>query len=322
MLSLFNDVVMNKLPPKVIILGIAIFIVCIFFLSCFTTVEGGHKGVAITFGNISDQELDEGFHFKAPWTKVLAVDCKNQAESESFRGITLKAQDQLTSRVDITVNWRIDGDFAAEAYRETGGLDGLRDKYLIPKTRSLIREVGKSVKRSEDFFSSDVQIALQDGILTKLKEALSSKGIIIEAVLFRNIELPPSIERGINAKKEMQQEAERAEATLLKFETDQKQKVAQAKAELEAAKTEQEKRRVQADAQAYEIEAKAKAQALSIELEGQARAKAIALEGAALRDNPNLIELRKAEKWDGKLPTTMFGAGQDVMIDLSKMPKK
>ena len=290
--------------------------------SCFTTVEGGHKGVAITFGNISDQELDEGFHFKAPWTKVISIDCKNQAESDSFKQVTLKARDQLTSRVDITVNWRVDGSFAAEAYRETGGLEGLRDKYLIPKTRSLIREEGKSVERSEDFFSSDVQIALQDGILTKLKETLSGKGIIIEAVLFRNIELPPSIERGINAKKEMQQEAERAEATLLKFETDQKQKVAQAKAELEAAKTEQESRMVQADAKAYEIEAEAKAKALSIELEGEARAKAIALEGAALRDNPILVDLRKAEKWDGKLPTTMFGAGQDVMIDLSKTPKK
>ena len=118
------------------------------------------------------------------------------------------------------------------------------------------------------------------------------------------------------------QEAERAEATLLKFETDQKQKVAQAKAELEAAKTEQESRMVQADAKAYEIEAEAKAKALSIELEGEARAKAIALEGAALKDNPNLIDLRKAEQWDGKLPTTMFGAGQDVMIDLSNAPKK
>jgi regulator of protease activity HflC (stomatin/prohibitin superfamily) len=253
---------------------------------------------------------------------VIPIDCKNQAESNSFKDVTLKARDQLTSRVDITVNWRVDGDFAAEAYRETGGLEGLRDKYLIPKTRSLIREEGKSVERSEDFFSSDVQIALQDGILTKLKEALSGKGIIIEAVLFRNIELPPSIERGINAKKEMQQEAERAEATLLKFETDQKQKIAQAKAELEAAKTEQERRMVQADAKAYEIEAEAKAKALSIELEGVARAKAIGLEGAALRDNPTLIDLRKAEKWDGKLPTTMFGAGQDVMIDLSKTPKQ
>jgi len=313
---------MNPIPIKAIAIGVPLLALAIISTSCFTTVEGGHKGVAITFGNISDQELDEGFHFKAPWTKVLAIDCKNQAESDSFKGITLKAQDQLTSRVDITVNWRVDGDFAAEAYRETGGLEGLRDKYLIPKTRSLIREVGKSVKRSEDFFNSTVQIDLQDSILTKLKEALSSKGIVIEAVLFRNIELPPSIERGINAKKEMQQEAERAEATLLKFETDQKQKVAQAKAELEAAKTQQESRRVQADAKAYEIEAEAKARALSIELEGQARAKAIALEGAALRDNPNLIELRKAEKWDGKLPTTMFGAGQDVMIDLSKMPKK
>ncbi len=307
---------------KSIAAGIVVVSALIAGTSCFTTVEGGHKGVAITFGNISDQELDEGFHFKAPWTKVIPIDCKNQAESDSFKDVTLKARDQLTSRVDITVNWRVDGGFAAEAYRETGGLEGLRDKYLIPKTRSLIREEGKSVERSEDFFSSDVQIALQDGILTKLKETLSDKGIIIEAVLFRNIELPPSIERGINAKKEMQQEAERAEATLLKFETDQKQKVAQAKAELEAAKTEQERRMVQADAKAYEIEAEAKAKARSIELEGEARSKAIALEGAALRDNPNLIDLRKAEKWDGKLPTTMFGAGQDVMIDLSKAPKK
>jgi hypothetical protein len=51
--------------------------------------------------------------------------------------------------------------------------------------------------------------------------------------------------------------------------------------------------------------------------EGEARAKlaiaraeaeAINLRGAALRDNPSLIDLTIAERWDGKLPTTNGGA--------------
>jgi hypothetical protein len=40
-------------------------------------------------------------------------------------------------------------------------------------------------------------------------------------------------------------------------------------------------------------------------LQGDAEAHAINARGKALRDNPSLVELVQAEKWNGVLPTTM-----------------
>lgn len=63
--------------------------------------------------------------------------------------------------------------------------------------------------------------------------------------------------------------------------------------------------RTRAQAEADARLAQATAEAKSIELRGQAEAAAIHAKGAALRDNPALVQLIQAEKWDGKLPTTM-----------------
>jgi len=76
-------------------------------------------------------------------------------------------------------------------------------------------------------------------------------------------------------------------------------------AEQEALKAENEKKKrvTQAEAAAAETKLAAEAKAYQIENESKARADAIKRESAALESSPNLVQLRIAEKWDGKLPT-------------------
>ena len=87
-----------------------------------------------------------------------------------------------------------------------------------------------------------------------LRVFLEPKGILVETVLFRHIELPPFIVQAIQKKKEREQLAEQQKAELLRFETEQQQKVKQARAEKDAAALEAEKIRMLADAKAYEIQ--------------------------------------------------------------------
>ena len=86
------------------------------------------------------------------------------------------------------------------------------------------------------------------------------------------------------------------------------------RAEQEALKAENEKiRRVtQAEAAAAERRLAAEAEAYQIEQASVARAEAIRREAAALRDNPDLITLRIAEQWDGRLPQITGGAGYSL----------
>lgn len=49
---------------------------------------------------------------------------------------------------------------------------------------------------------------------------------------------------------------------------------------------------------------------------GEAEAAAIDAKGRALKDNPQLVDLVQAERWDGVLPTTMVPGGSVPMVTL------
>ena len=62
----------------------------------------------------------------------------------------------------------------------------------------------------------------------------------------------------------------------------------------------------QAQGQANSNLARARAEAEATRLKGEAEATAIKARAQALAQNQDLVELTKAERWDGKLPTTMI----------------
>ncbi len=116
-----------------------------------------------------------------------------------------------------------------------------------------MRQQGKSIKRAEDFFLEATQTTLQTALTEGLKDYLAPKGIIITAVLIRDITLPPFIVAAIEQKKEREQAVERERAELERVRTELQQEVARAEAGRAAAAEEAERKRILADATAYEI---------------------------------------------------------------------
>ena len=72
----------------------------------------------------------------------------------------------------------------------------------------------------------------------------------------------------------------------------------------------------QAKAQAESVKAHAAAEADATRMKGEAEAAAIKAKGDALRQNPNLVELIKAERWNGTLPQTMLPNSAVPFIDV------
>jgi regulator of protease activity HflC (stomatin/prohibitin superfamily) len=142
---------------------------------------------------------------------------------------------------------------APRILEETGDAESAVRVHLIPKLRSLLREQGKSIKRAEDFFQEATQETLQTALTEGLKDFLAPKGIIVTAVLIRDITLPPFIVEAIEKKKEREQAVERERAELERVRTELQQQVARAAAGREAAEEEAARKRILADAQAYEI---------------------------------------------------------------------
>lgn len=243
---------MSRFPIKTLLAVVIVVLLAVFGGRFFKTVPAGYVAVATLFGDVRTEPFDEGLHFPVnPLYKWHEFDARQKTHKETAN---VPSQDQLQTRVDVSIQYRINGALAPQILRGTGTVDDVVHVHLIPKLRSILREQGKSIARAEDFFLEETQDKLQVAMLDGLREYLGPRGVDVQAVLIRDINLPAFIIKAIEAKKEREQEVEKQKAELERFRTEQQQKIALAKAERDAAEEEAAKRRVLADAQAYEIE--------------------------------------------------------------------
>ncbi len=235
------------------IAAVVLVIVLLFAVSrIFVSVPAGHVAVATLFGDIQQKSYEAGLHFPInPLFEWHFYDARNKT---LFQQAEVPSQDQLKTTMDVSIVYRIDGKKAPLILDNVGNAEAAVNVHLIPKLRSVLREQGKTIERAEDFFLEQTQNRLQTALETSMDEVAES-GILVSAVLIRDITLPQSLQRQIELKKEREQEVEKQRAELERFKTEQQQRVEQAKAERAAAEEEAEKRRLIADAQAYEIEA-------------------------------------------------------------------
>ncbi|NDV61408.1 prohibitin family protein [Puniceicoccales bacterium CK1056] len=242
---------MSKSNITLIVGIILVFLVVMFGTRFVKTIPAGHAGVATLFGEVVDQDYGSGLHFPVnPLYEWFLYDIREDTITEQAK---VPSQDQLQTTIDVSVRFSINESLVSTTYQQFGSKERIVEKQLSPALRSILREAGKTIPRAEDFFLEETQAFLQDYLSTSLRADLEPKGLNIDRVLIRSIDLPPFIMRAIEAKKEREQEVEKQKAELERYRTEQQQKIAQATAEREAAEQQAEKVKVLADAQAYEI---------------------------------------------------------------------
>ena len=270
--------IQSRFPVVIVVIGVLILV----GMNFYKTIPPGRVGVATLFGNVRLQPYSQGLHIPVnPLYRWTLFDARQQTHSETAN---VPSQDQLQTKLDVSVQYRIDGSMAPDILQQTGDAITAVRVHLIPKLRSLLREQGKSIKRAEDFFQEATQATLQLALTEGLKEYLAPKGIIVSAVLIRDIQLPPFIVAAIEKKKEREQAVERERAELERVRTELQQRVARAEAGFQAAEQEAARVRILADAQAYEITAINKAVARNpayIQLQSLEALKAISKDPAS-----------------------------------------
>jgi prohibitin 1 len=239
------------MSPRIIGAVVVALLLLVFGGRFVKTVPAGHVAVATLFGSVRPEPLGEGFHLVNPLYSWTEFDTRQKTHKETA---SVPTQDQLQTEVDLSVQYFIVGDMAPRVLQETGTAGDAIEVHLVPKLRSLVREQGKTIPRAEDFFLEATQNQLQVALEGGLRDYLGPKGIQVQAVLIRDITLPPFITKAIEAKKEREQAVERQKAELARFRTEQEQKVAAAEAERAAAEKAAEKVKILADARAYEID--------------------------------------------------------------------
>ncbi len=198
--------IQSRFPVVIVVIGVLILV----GMNFYKTVPPGRVGVATLFGNVQSQVYSQGLHIPVnPLYRWVLFDARQQTHAETAN---VPSQDQLQTKLDVSVQYRIDGAMAPSILQDTGDAVAAVRVHLIPKLRSLLREQGKTIKRAEDFFQEATQETLQLALTDGLHEYLAPKGIIVSAVLIRDIQLPPFIVAAIEKKKEREQAVERERA--------------------------------------------------------------------------------------------------------------
>ncbi|PRA84796.1 Band 7 protein [Ochrobactrum sp. MYb29] len=256
------------------------------------TIDQGERGVLLRNGALVGT-AQPGLGFKTPWIEEV-VKVSVQSRAQLYKEVPAYSKDQQSAVLSLSVNYRIPADKVTEVYSVYGGEDGLL-------SRLVDRRVNEDLKTVFGQFTAVAAIQDRSRLNLEVASAIQSsvKGpVIIDSVQIENIDFSDayeaSIEQRMLAEVEVQKLRQNAEREKVQAEIT----VTQAKANADA------------------VRAKANAEAEAIRIKGDAEAISIKARGDALRENPGLVALTQAEKWNGQLPTTMLPGGSVPMLQL------
>ena len=218
----------------------------------FETVSKGTVKVGYRFGAYTET-IKQGMNFPVnPLVTWHTIDVMQK--TAKMPNVSLPSQDQLTSTVDVSIQYRAIATAGDIILSGTGDVESVCRVHMFPKAAELVRDAGRHVAKAESLFLESTVNELSSEMTIRLRDFMKPKGILVEAVLFRHIDLPPFIVTGIEKKKLREQLAQEQIAELERFETEQQQLISTATAQKAASILEAEQIRILADAKAYEIE--------------------------------------------------------------------
>lgn len=276
---------------KLAIGGIAAIFLLIAFLTSYTTVDQYERVVVTRFGEVT-KVAEPGLLLTMPFvnsTHSFRVDIQNLQNDKPANTYTVDNQE-----IDVIFNvfYRLPPENVSYIY---ANVPDFRERLYILALDRLKAEMGKV---------NVAHVAERRGELRDVIKAVlvrDAKHLRIEVTDFQltNLEYTKSFRVAVEAAA-----AQKAGIETREYEQQQMKKTAEtARIQAEgAANAAREQARGQADARVLVATAEAKA----IELQGVATAAAIKAQADALRANSELVELRKAEKWNGALPTQML----------------
>jgi regulator of protease activity HflC (stomatin/prohibitin superfamily) len=221
----------KKKFTKKIIIGFICFIITVVVIllifSSFTVIDAGHTGVVVRLGKVSDNVLNEGFHFKLPIiTNIVKIDnrvLKTEVESNSA------SKDLQSISSKVSVNYRVNTNSSAKIYKNVG------NNFETVIVNPAIQECMKSVAAK---YTAEELITKRAIVSSEMEKEISQKinpyGLNIEVFNIINFEFSKEFSKAIEAKQTAQQQALKAEQDLARIKVEASQTVEKAKAESEA----------------------------------------------------------------------------------------
>lgn len=266
----------------------------------FHPVPTGSRGVVTQFGRIVGVE-PEGLAILPPWQSLNNFSIRSeQADVENADGST---SDTQQVKVSLTVRYSIAPDKVSEVY-EKYSHDGDLSSYIQTATQEVFKAVTARYTAPE-LISKRQQVSTD--INSALKEKIAVYGAQIINIDMRNFTFDPTYMAAINEKVTQEQKKLAADNKYLTVKSEQNQIIVIAEAAASAVKA-------QADGDAYAKITMA-----------EANAKALSIQNEALSKSTQVLELKrievdleKARRWNGALPTSMYAGAPMPFLKVDK----
>ncbi|HLL96785.1 MAG TPA: prohibitin family protein [Spirosoma sp.] len=206
-------------PVKVI--GVILIVIGL-LTSSVRQIDAGQVGVVSLFGNVGEQPINAGLSFVNPLANITEFDVKTQnytmsashdeGEKQGDDAIRVLTADGLEVVIDLTVLYRVVAADAPRILRQIG--PDYTDKVVRPITRTRIRD--NAVYYDAVALYSTRRDEFQGRIYKTIEADFKQRGLMLEQLLIRNIDLPASVKKTIESKINAEQDAQKMQFVLAK----------------------------------------------------------------------------------------------------------
>lgn len=291
------------IKTNVIISAIIGCVALILFMMTYFTVDQNEMAVVTRFGQFS-YVADPGLHFKLPIINSATTYRTDIQSMTPDKGVNTYTVDNQEVDVIFTIFYRVPAAKVEYLYANNRDYKVRLYSLTIDRLKAAMGQVNvQSVaeKRGE----------LRDIIKGILHRDAESLGIEVTDFQLTDMQYTDAFRTAVN-----NAAVQKANIESIEYRRQQAEKTAQMVKIAADGEANATRSKAAGDADARLLQAQAEARA--IQLQGEAQAAAIKAQAAALQTNASLVELRKAERWDGKLPTAIYAGAPIPFLNATK----
>lgn len=292
---------------------ITILVATVIYISgSLEKIPPGHVGVSVIkcgHGGVDKDPIPTGYYWKGFFCEDVVIYATSMQSliltgnhyegrggpdgQEEDQHIDATSVEGLPIKVDVAFNFTIEPSKVPEIYQKYRlRIPELEHLYLRQTIREGVQNTFAQYT-AQQLYSDKKEVARAE-IEAFITKQLKPIGILPAQLTLNRIEPPKSVTDAINAKVEMDQQAQKAEAEVRKKRAEASQEVAVAEGR----------------AKAVRAAAEGEAQSITLRAEAQAKANKILAESLT----PTLIEYQRVVRWNGALPSVTGGVAPMIQV--------
>jgi prohibitin 1 len=189
------------------IIGLILLVILVF--SSVVSIPTGNVGILTLFGRVTGEALGEGIHMINPLMTVQKLSIQTQSVKETAN---VPSNEGLILALDTSLLFHLDRARAADVYQKVGA--NYEEKIVEPTMRAAIRAATSA--HTANALYTNARELVQQQIQDELTAQLAQRGVIVENVLLRDVQLPAMLKSSIEAKQQAEQDALRMSFILQK----------------------------------------------------------------------------------------------------------